>query len=77
MDAVDIAQKQQELSLARQLAQHHEKTAQKTTHNQNSDGDYECIDCGELVEPQRVQHGLTLRCIACQTKHEGAKCKKL
>ncbi|WP_434353004.1 TraR/DksA C4-type zinc finger protein [Psychrobacter sp. HD31] len=78
MDAVDIAQRQQELLLAKQLEQH--KASQTNKHlanNQTCDGDYECIDCGELVEPQRVKHGLTLRCIACQHKHEDKPCKKL
>ncbi|PNK59933.1 TraR/DksA C4-type zinc finger protein [Psychrobacter sp. FDAARGOS_221] len=70
MDNVDYAQKQQDIMLAQQLAIAHAKAQVITTHNQNSDGDYECIDCGELVEPQRVKLGLTLRCIGCQQDYE-------
>lgn len=68
MDIVDIAQEQQELMLAQSLAKRH--TPVLSTHNKNSDGDYECIDCDELVEPQRVRLGLTLRCIGCQKRYE-------
>ena len=68
MDNADIAQQQQELMLAQSLANRH--TPVLPTHNKNSDGDYECIDCGELVEPPRVALGLTLRCISCQQLHE-------
>ena len=68
MDIVDIAQEQQELMLAQSLAKRH--TPVLSTHNKNSDGDYECIDCGELVEPPRVRLGLTLRCIGCQKNYE-------
>ena len=69
MDNADIAQEYQELMLAQHLAA---ATVQApvSVHNKNADGDYECIDCGELVEPQRVALGLTLRCISCQQLHE-------
>lgn len=68
MDNADIAQKYQEIMLAEQLAK--ATKTQQVAHNQNSDGDYECIDCGEFVEPPRVKLGLTLRCIACQQQYE-------
>lgn len=68
MDNADIAQQQQEIILAQQLAK--VKVPAQSIHNQNSNGDYECIDCGDLVEPQRVKLGLTERCIVCQQHYE-------
>lgn len=69
MDNADIAQKYQEIMLAQHLAAATVQ-APASVHNKNDDGDYECIDCGEIVEPPRVKLGLTLRCIACQQQHE-------
>lgn len=69
MDNADIAQNYQELMLEQHLAAATVK-APVSVHNKNDDGDYECIDCGELVEPPRVRLGLTLRCIGCQQLHE-------
>lgn len=69
MDNADIAQRQQEMLLAQQLANRQTHTV-LSTHNQTPDGNYECIDCGELVEPQRVRLGLSLRCMGCQQQHE-------
>lgn len=68
MDNADIAQPYQDLMIEQSLANMPKPAV--STHNKNSDGDYECIDCGELVEPQRVQLGLTLRCIGCQQLYE-------
>ncbi|UNK05825.2 TraR/DksA C4-type zinc finger protein [Psychrobacter raelei] len=70
MDNVDIAQRQQDIMLAHQLAKAKAQIQPLTAHNQTSDGDYECIDCGELVELPRVKLGLTLRCIGCQKVYE-------
>lgn len=70
MDNVDIAQRQQDIMLAQQLAKAHAQAQPLTAHNKNSDDDYECIDCGELVELPRVKLGLTLRCIGCQQDYE-------
>ena len=69
MDNADIAQQYQELMLAQHLAA---ATVQApvSMHNKNDDGDYECIDCNEIVEPPRVKLGLTLRCIGYQQHHE-------
>lgn len=69
MDNADIAQEYQELMLAQHLAA---ATVQApvSVHNKNDDGNYECIDCDELVEPPRVKLGLTLRCIGCQKIYE-------
>ena len=68
MDNADIAQPYQELMIEQSLAKMRRPSL--PTHNKNSDGDYECIDCDELVELPRVQLGLTLRCISCQQLHE-------
>lgn len=68
MDNADIAQPYQDLMVEQSLAKMHKPAL--PVHNKNSDGDYECIDCGEIVEPQRVQLGLTLRCISCQQLYE-------
>lgn len=68
MDNADIAQPLQTLMVEHSLAKMRRPSL--PTHNKNSDGDYECIDCGELVEPPRVSLGLTLRCISCQQLHE-------
>lgn len=68
MDNADIAQIEQERLLTRQLAKLN--LPPQSTQNQNADGDYECIDCGELVEPQRVKLGLISRCIGCQQTFE-------
>ncbi|MDN5619247.1 MAG: TraR/DksA C4-type zinc finger protein [Psychrobacter sp.] len=70
MDNADIAQNYQEIMLAQHLATAIVRPPAASDHNKNDDGDYECIDCGEIVEPQRVRLGLTLRCIACQQLHE-------
>lgn len=69
MDNADIAQEYQELMLTQHLAAATVRSP-VSDHNKNADGDYECIDCGELVEPPRVALGLTLRCISCQQLHE-------
>ena len=69
MDNADIAQRYQEITLAQHLAAATVQ-APASDHNKNNDGDYECVDCDEIVEPQRVRLGLTLRCIACQQLHE-------
>ena len=68
MDNADIAQPYQELMIEQSLAKMPKSAV--SDHNKNADGDYECIDCGELVEPPRVALGLTLRCISCQQLHE-------
>ena len=68
MDNADIAQPYQELMIEQSLAKMSKPAV--SDHNKNADGDYECIDCGELVEPPRVSLGLTLRCISCQQLHE-------
>lgn len=68
MDNADIAQPLQTLMVEQSLA--NMRRPSLPTHNKNSDGDYECIDCGELVEPPRVKLGLTLRCIGCQQHYE-------
>lgn len=70
MDNADIAQEYQELMLAQHLAIATVRPPAPTTDNKNSDGDYECIDCDELVEPPRVKLGLTERCIGCQQYYE-------
>lgn len=70
MDNADIAQEYQELMLAQHLAKVAVQAPAANTHNKNDDGDYECVDCDELVEPPRVKLGLTLRCIGCQQLHE-------
>lgn len=69
MDNAYIDIEYQELMLAQHLAA---ATVQApvSVHNKNDDGNYECIDCDELVEPPRVALGLTLRCISCQQLHE-------
>lgn len=68
MDNADIAQPYQELMIEQSLAKMPKPAV--SDHNKNADGDYECIDCDELVEPPRVTLGLTLRCISCQQLHE-------
>lgn len=68
MDNADIAQPYQDIMVEQALAKMHKPTV--TAHNKNADGDYECIDCDEIVEPPRVALGLTLRCISCQQQKE-------
>ena len=68
MDNADIAQPLQTLMVEQSLAKMRRPSLRP--HNKNDDGNYECIDCDELVEPPRVKLGLTLRCISCQQLHE-------
>jgi len=67
-DEADIATQQQEQEMRLALAQR--ASTRTEDPDEDEQGNRYCLDCGEIIPPERVRAVGAVRCVHCATKRE-------